>query len=70
MLLRLVDLDRRRIETRRREKEDLDRNNGKDPDIEIKRASKSLEGVTVKTVMVMTRDIGFGFESYFLFLDL
>ena len=52
MFLRLVDLDRRRIETRRKEKEDLDRNNGKDPDIEIKRASKSLGGVTVKTVMV------------------
>ena len=70
MLFRLVDLDRRRIETRRREKEDLDRNNGKDPDIEIKRASKSLGGVTVKTVMVRIYGKGYGAETYFLILDL
>ena len=69
-MFRLVDLDRRRIETRRKEKEDLDRNNRKDPDIKIKRASKSLGGVTVKTVMVRIYGIGYGAESYFLFLDL
>ena len=49
---KMVKLDRLRIATRRLESEEMARNKGEDPDIEVKRASKSLGGVTVKTIMV------------------
>ena len=49
---KMVELDRLRIASRRQESEELARNMGEDPDIEVKRASKSLGGVTVKTIMV------------------
>ena len=49
---KMVELDRLRIASRRQESEELARNMGEDPDIEVKRARKSLGGVTVKTIMV------------------
>ena len=51
----MVELDRLKIATRKEEEDKLARNKGKDPDIVVKRASKSLGGVTVKTIMVGKR---------------
>jgi hypothetical protein len=49
---KIVELDRLRIATRRQESEEMARYNGEYQDIEFKRASKSLGGVAVKTIMV------------------
>ena len=51
-IFRLVELDRLRIATLKMEKKQLTKNGGKDPDIEVQVPSKSLGGVTVKTIKV------------------
>ena len=52
LLYRLVELDRQRITTLKSEREELDNNGGKDPDIDVRNPSMSLGGVVVKTIMV------------------
>ena len=50
--IRLVDLNKLKISTRKLEAEILLKNNGVDPDITEKNAAKSLGGVIVKTFQV------------------
>ena len=50
--IRLVDLNKLKISTRKLEAEILVKNNGVDPDITEKNAAKSLGGVIVKTFQV------------------
>ena len=49
---RLVELERLTVATRDRERKELVKNGGKDPDIVIKKPSQSLGGVTQKIIKV------------------
>ena len=49
---RLVQLERLKVSTREIERQELASQGGKDPDIDIKRPSESLAGVTQKIIKV------------------